>query len=291
MIIDFHTHTFPEKIAQSAIAKLSASADIKNYIAGTLTDLISSMQNNSIDYSVILPVVTRPEQEKNINRLAIETNEHFHDQGIISFGGIHPYNDDYKAILHFLSTHGVKGIKLHPVFQKTYFNDIQYKRIVSCAMDEDLIVVTHAGYDISYPGADFVTPAHVLPMIKELKPPKLVLAHMGGWNCWDEVYEKIAGLPVYLDTSFSLTPLRSPKSKAATINRYDDRSKRSERLQLKTDEFCKFVRKHGADRILFGSDSPWSDQGESLNILNNTGLAATDISKISGENARHLLSL
>lgn len=291
MIIDFHTHTFPEKIVQSTIAKLSASADIKNYIAGTLADLCSSMQNHGIDYSVLLPVVTNPAHEKKINRLTIETNEHFSESGIISFGGIHPDNEDYKNILKDLSKNGIKGIKLHPVFQKTYFNDIRYKKIIDYAMELDLIVVTHAGYDISYPGADFVTPSHILPIIKELHPKKLVLAHMGGWNCWDEVLDQIAGCDVYLDTSFSMTPLRSPKSKAATLSKSDSADIKTSRLQLGIGEFQKIVKKHGIDRILFGSDSPWADQGECIRILKNTGLSDLELSKILGENAGRLLNL
>lgn len=287
MIIDFHTHIFPERLAQSTIARLSDSADIKNYVEGTLSDLKSSMEHAQIDYSIILPVVTKPQQEKTINRVAIETNERFEKNGILSFGGIHPENEDYKDILRFLANNGVKGIKLHPVFQKTYFNDIRYKRILACAMEHDLIVVTHAGYDISYPGADFVTPAHILPIMKELKPQKLVLAHMGGWNCWDEVLSSIAGGDVYLDTSFSLTPLRSPASKKTPLSR----NQKTARLQLGIGQFVNLVKKHGSDRILFGSDSPWSDQTECIDILKNTGLSDTDLAKIMGINAKNLLNL
>lgn len=272
MIIDFHTHTFPEKLAQSAIAKLSASAHITNYLEGTLKDLISSMENTHIDYSVLLPVVTKPQQEKNINRVAVETNEHFENNGIISFGGIHPDNEDYKEILRFLANHGVKGIKLHPVFQKTYFNDIRYKRIISCAMENDLIVVTHAGYDISYPGADFVTPSHILPILTELAPKKLVLAHMGGWDCWDEVLDRIAGRDVYLDTSLSY-------------------NQKTARLQLGIGQFTDFVKKHGSDRILFGTDSPWSDQSDCIRIMKKMGLSETAYSNIMANNAKRLLNL
>lgn len=314
MKIDFHTHTFPEKLAQSTIAKLSASADIKNYVEGTLADLQASMQDNDISCSVILPVATKPEQEKTVNRVALETNRRTKETGILSFGAIHPDNEDYKEILRYLKSNGVKGIKLHPVFQKTYFNDIRYKRIMDCAAELDLIIVTHAGFDISFPGADFVTPKHILPVIKELHPPKLVLAHMGGWDCWDEVLEMIAGCDVYLDTSFSLTPLRSPKSKATTLVKYDTPNflsgkyeteaesggrpnpgqpepQKTARLQLSIDQFLKIVQKHGAGRILFGSDSPWSDQAESIRMLKNSGLSEDELSLILGKNAAKLLGI
>lgn len=279
MIIDFHTHTFPEKMAPATIAKLSASANVKNYVAGTVADLQTSTKKAGIDYSVIQPVVTNPRHEPTVNRVAIEINEQYENTGILSFGGIHPENENYKEILHSLKNNGIKGIKLHPVFQETYFDDIRYKRIIDCAMELDLVVLSHAGFDISFPGQDYVTPKQILPVIKELAPHKLVLAHMGSWNFWDEVLSDIAGADVYFDTSFSLSPLRSPKDGTTT------------KQKLSVEQFRELVRKHGANRILFGSDSPWSDQGESIEIFKSTGLSQDELDLLLGENARELLKL
>lgn len=280
MIIDFHTHTFPDSIAANAIEKLSHSANIINYTKGTYADLSQSMKETGINYSVILPVATKAGQEKSINHSALNINENFEQTGILSFGTIHPEDDDYKNILRFLSDNGIKGIKLHPVFQKTYFDDIRYKRIIDYAMERNLIVVTHAGFDISFPKADFVTPSHIIPILKELKPSKLVLAHMGGWDCWDEVLDEIAGYPVYFDTSFSLNPLRAQNKKEET-----------NRPVLHTEQFLKIIKKHGADKILFGSDSPWSCQKESVELLKNTGLKEDEQDQILGQNAKILLQL
>ena len=155
MIIDFHTHTFPEELAGRAIGKLAASSRAKNYLDGTAGALRASMKEAGVDYSVLLPVVTRTGQQEDINRAAIETNRHSGETGLISFGGIHPENEDYREILRFLAGNGVKGIKIHPVFQRVPIDDIRYLRIIECADENDMVVITHAGYDIGFPGEDF----------------------------------------------------------------------------------------------------------------------------------------
>ena len=204
MIIDFHTHTFPEALAERAVSSLAKSARAKNYLNGTMDSLRNSMKDAGVDYSILLPVVTKPTQQREINRLAMEINTHSQETGLISFGGIHPDNEDYRQILRHFAGNGMKGIKLNPIFQKTYLDDIRYLRIIDCACENDLIVLVHAGYDISYPQRAYASAPHIIAVLDQLKPRKLVLAHMGGWLCWRESEENIIGRNVWLDTSFSL---------------------------------------------------------------------------------------
>ena len=111
MIIDFHTHTFPPKIAAAALDKLSDNSGSRSYSNGMIDGLQDSIKKSGIDMAVVLPVATSPSQYETINRVAIETNEHTDETGILSFGGIHPDNDNYKDILSSLKNNGVKGIK------------------------------------------------------------------------------------------------------------------------------------------------------------------------------------
>ena len=282
MIIDFHTHTFPEQIAKRAIAKLSGSAHIKSYSDGTLEDLKRSMKAAGIDYAVLLPVVTKPAQEKDINLLAVETNDCFRDTGILSFGGIHPDNENYREIIKNLAAHGIPGIKLHPVFQQTNFDDIRYLRIMECACENDMIILIHAGYDASFPGADFATPCRIRSVYDQLHPNKLVLAHMGGWCCWSEAEEMLAGCDVYLDTAFTLSPLRS--------NAEDDTAG-EHHAPLSREQFLRMVRNFRTDHILFGTDSPWSDMVESIELIRESGLKPAEQEAVLGGNAAKLLNL
>ena len=281
MIIDFHTHTFPDKIVKRAIAKLSESAHIKHYLNGTFDDLMSSMHTAGIDYAVLLPVVTNPAHQEEINRTAILTNNRFQETGILSFGGIHPDNENYREILRNLAAKKIRGVKLHPVFQKTFFDDIRYLRIIECACENDLIILTHAGFDASFPDQTQVTPDRIRNVLKQIRPKKLVLAHMGGWNCWDQAEELLSPYDIFLDTAFSMNPLRSGDSQ---IN--DELYK-----PLGNMQFLRMVKTFGANRILFGSDSPWTELKESLSYICNSGLSASQLQDILGNNAAKLLEI
>lgn len=282
MIIDFHTHTFPEKIAADAVKKLSVSGNIKNYTNGLAESLIESMHDSGIDYSIILPVATNPRQCNTINHVAAIINATSDKSGLISFGGIHPDCANYREILLNIKSDGIKGIKIHPVYQQVDIDDIRFKRIIDYACSLGLIIVTHAGFDVSFPQVSNVIPSKIHNVIEEIHPEKFVLAHMGGWGCYDDVIGMIAGQDVYLDTSFSIIPIINAENTA--LSPHNNR-------QLTNEMFVNLVRQHGADKILFGSDSPWASQSETLNNLKLSGLSDNELKLITGVNAQGLLGI
>lgn len=299
-IIDFHVHTFPEKIAKKALSSLSEKSGTKYYTDGTLAGLRASMTASGTAVSVILPVATSGAQCRTINETACRINERFPETGILSFGGIHPENDNYREILRELKNHGVKGIKLHPVYQNADFDSAECMRIVECACENDLIIVVHAGFDVGFPGRDQVTPGRILHVMEKLRPEKLVLAHMGGWCCWDEVEEMLAGTAAYFDTAFSLTPIRDrdedtspfvvdPDAAGTALTDPSINRERTRKEQLSLSQFRRLVEKHGSDRILFGSDSPWSSQAETISFVRESGLSGEALQAIFYDNARKLL--
>ena len=201
MIIDIHTHTFPDKLAATTIPKLELMSHTKSYVDGTNGGLMASMAKAGVNYSVVLPVATSPKQVVHINDSSARINEQFEQTGIFSFGCIHPDYDDYRAELARVKDLGLKGIKLHPVYQDVNFDDIRTLRILDRAAELGLIVLTHSGLDVGFPGRVRVTPAMVQHAVKEVGPLTLILAHMGGWRNWDEAEQLLADAPVYLDTS------------------------------------------------------------------------------------------
>ena len=59
MLIDFHTHAFPEKIAERAIEKLSfASGGLTPHTNGTFFDLKQLFKASKIDKAVVLSIAT-----------------------------------------------------------------------------------------------------------------------------------------------------------------------------------------------------------------------------------------
>lgn len=270
MVIDFHTHVFPERMAAATVAHLEKESGLKAATNGTLDELITSMDESGVDCSIIVPVVTSPRQFSGINRFAQEINEEYGElqksglPRLISFGGIHPDSEDYREQMKTLKSMGFAGIKLHPDYQGVNFDDIRYKRIVAMAGELDMIVLVHAGIDIGIPEPVRCTPAMSARLIKDTQPDKLVLAHLGGWEMWDEVEELLVGSKAFLDTAF--------------IQRYIDR-----------EQFCRIVTNHGSDRILFATDSPWSEQKEAVEWLRSSDLSAEVKDAIFYENAVKLL--
>ncbi len=261
-MIDFHTHMFPEKIAGKTLAFLSGRCGIAPFTDGTPHGLKDSTEEAGLDFSVALPVVTNPGQFDSINRFA----EPYREGKILSFGGIHPENEDYKDKLQELKNRGFRGIKLHPDYQETFFNDIRYKRIISYASELGLIISVHAGFDPGYPDCVHCTPAMAREVLDEVKPEKLVLAHMGGFLRWDEVEQELVGRDVWFDT-------------AVVFGKIPD------------DQFIRICRNHGMDRILFATDSPWSGQKESVGYFRKMDLSDDEKRQILSENAKKLLTL
>ena len=281
MIIDFHTHTFPDSIAARAVDSLSKEAHIIAHTDGTVSGLINSMDKGGIDMSVLLPVATNSGQVEGINDKAFRINEKYHDR-LITFGCIHPEYSRYKEELRRLKNEGIKGIKIHPVYQKTDIDSKPFLDIIYAACENDLIVITHAGLDIGFPGVVNCSPKMCRNVINNIGEFKFVLAHMGGWRNWDEVPLYLEDTTAYLDTSFS-----SGRIQALSDGYWDDKDK----AMLDKEGFKKLVNAFGSNRILFGSDSPWSSQKEAAEYIRSLGLSDEDLDNIMYSNTAKLLDI
>lgn len=262
MIIDFHTHMFPDKIAKGTIEFLQNVCQIRPFTDGTYQGLLESTEEAGIDISVALPAVTKVSQIESVNRFAAK----YLEGSVISFGGIHPASINYKEQLREIKSMGMKGIKLHPDYQDMYFNDICFKRLISYASELGFIIVVHAGVDPKCPEDVHCTPQMACEVLKEVEPEKMILAHMGGNELWDDVEDYLVGQDVYFDTGVVLD--RMPE-----------------------EQFVRIVRNHGADKILFATDSPWGGQKEFVEILSNMPLTEEEKEMIFSKNACKLLNL
>ena len=280
-VIDFHTHTFPDTIAERALNQLSKDSASKPFTGGTRAELTNSMKEAGVDLSVVLPVATNPEKVAHINVVGAEQNIEVNETGLLSFAGIHPAAGDYRALLDMAKKLGFKGIKLHPDYYRIPFNDIRTKRIIEYACELDLVVVTHAGTDIGLYPPVFCTVDSIVDVLDDVRPTKLVAAHMGGWNNWDEVLDKLVGKNVWVDTAFSIgeIPWLTPESK-----KYDFR-------MMSEPEFIQLVYALGVNRVLFATDSPWADQKDYVNRISSIPFTEEEKRKIFAENAKELLGI
>ena len=282
MIIDFHTHTFPDKIAGSVIGKLQQLSRSRPFTDATNDGLRRSMEQAGIDLSILLPVMTNAGQVHKLNDLAARINERWQETGLLSFGGMHPDVENYKEALNHVTELGLKGIKIHHAYQGADFDDIRYLRIIDKASELGLIVLTHAGWDIGIPGHNYCDTKHIQRVMREVGPDRLVLAHMGGWQDWKAVGEELAGLPLYFDASFSTGDIVPAPGTTRTPE---------ESHNMNREQFIHLVRKLGTDRILFATDCPWSDQAESLRFVRSCGFSQQELADILGNNAQKLLDI
>lgn len=262
MVIDFHVHCFDDEIAGKAIAALSEAGKIPPRTDGTLTGIRQSMKKAGIGKSVIMNIATKPRQVVKINRWAMSIAS----DDIISFGTVHPGFENWENELEIVHKAGLKGIKLHPDYQEFYVDSPEVFPIYEKASELGLVVLFHAGLDIGLQPPYHCTPRRMRNVVRAVPGARLVAAHMGGYDYWDEVERCLAGENLYFDTSYSLH-------------------------KMSRGQFLRIAAKHGFDKILFGTDSPWRDQSEEVKRLLGIKLPQDAINAILGGNAARLLGL
>jgi hypothetical protein len=260
-IIDFHTHIFPDAIAQRAIAVLTENAHgVAPHTNGTLSGLRTSMRANGVTQSVLLPIATKVSQVSTINASCAGLLS----ADCIPFGTLHPDTTNVEEELAKLTSLNVKGIKLHPEYQAFYIDNPRFFPMYEALSAEGFIVVFHAGKDPGPFTCDHALPPAFAIVHRNFPKLKMVAAHMGGWMVWNDVEKHILDLPIFFDT--------------AALREF-----------LPAADFMRMVRKHGVERVLFGTDSPWYDQGEDLKWLDSMKLTSDEKEMILYKNAEQLL--
>ncbi len=263
MLIDFHTHAFPDKIAERAIDTLSfASGGLMPQTKGTVDSLKEEMKKDGVDISVVLGIATNPKQQTNVNNFAAEMNK---DDSIIAFGSLHPDAPDALCELERIKDMGLKGVKFHPEYQSFFVDDEKMKPIYKKVSELGLVTIFHAGLDYGYNEPYHCMPENLERALKWFDAP-VVAAHWGGAGCAKKVIKHLAGKDVWFDLSFGYGNM--PKSFAQEI-----------------------VDKHTPDRMLFGSDMPWHRPSWEKRLIETLDISENDKEKIYYKNAMKLLGL
>ena len=265
MIIDFHTHAFPEKIASRAIPELQAKINLPPQTDGTLVDLANKMPSWGIDISVICNIATNPRQQTNVNNFALATRAEY--PSLYALGSIHPDSENIEGELCRLSDGGIRGIKIHPDYMGHDITDKCFDKVFEICSAKDIFVITHAGFDVCSPDHIHATPAMLREVIDRYPGLKLIAAHFGGNMMFDEVLDKLCGCDIYIDTSL------------VYVENY------------KRDEIYAILKKHAPERILFGSDVPWCPPGENVKFIESFGLGDRINEMIFSKNAAELLGI
>lgn len=263
MLIDFHTHAFPDKLASRAVSSLShGSGGMVPQTDGTLPSLKAQMDRDGVDISVVHSIATNPRQQSNVNNFAIEINR---DDRIVAFGSIHPDAPDALEELERIAAAGLKGVKFHPEYQQFYADEERMKPVYRKISQLGLITLYHAGQDIGFPPPYHCLSEHLLGALKWLDCP-VVAAHWGGYCCSEMVLDRLCGENLWFDLSFGYGCIPKPTAQA-------------------------IIDRHGTDKLLFGSDMPWHRPEWELRLLNSLDISQADKEKIFFRNAVKLLKL
>ena len=267
MILDFHTHCFPDALAPKAMDALIQNGSSMNLIPntdGTAGGLINCMHRAGIDRAVVCNIATNAHQMHKVNDFAMDSLHRYPE--LIPLGSLHPHAEGLEDELTRLTTAGIYGIKLHPDYVHIDFDAPDFHPIFALCEANGVCIVTHAGLDPISPEHLHCTPDMVRRVMDMFPRLKLVVAHVGGLHCEEETLSQLCGQNVFLDTS--LLTYRPEK----------------------TDIIREIFLSHHPDKLLFATDTPWTDTAKEIQAL-----AAMDIperlkEKIFSENAIALLS-
>lgn len=264
MIINAHTHIYPDKIAQTVDEKVLKQFGLL-YGSFKVSSLLDDMVQHGIDTCAIFCIAEKPKVVKPANDFIISLQD---NKKLVAFGTIHPDFEDYKREIERLRQHGVRGIKWSSEFQSFYSDEERMLRMYEL-MGEDMIAYFHAGEDIGEPlERAHTTPQRIARVLDMFPKLRVVAAHFGGLHMLDEVRKYLLGKELYLDTTWypSVT-------------------------ELNREEIVQLIKEHGSHRILFGTDFPTGETREQIEWVSKLPLSAEDKELIFYKNAKRLFGI
>lgn len=252
-IIDAHAHIFPNKIADRAVKSIGEFYDIPMGFNGTSEVLIQSGDEIEVEKYLVCSAATRPEQVASINDFLYEECQK-HSDKFIGFASLHPDMDNIEEEIERIIKRGFTGIKLHPDFQCFNIDDDKAMPIYRLA-EGRLPILFHTGDD----RYEYSRPSRLARVCEKFPRLKVIAAHFGGYQCWDEAMEAYNSKNIYMDTSSTM-------------------------FVLEKEKCIKIIERFGVEQFFFGTDYPmWSHKDE-LDRLMSLGLSDKETRAILYDN-------
>jgi uncharacterized protein len=261
MIIDAHAHVWPDSIAPRILATRPSGLDPRH--DGTVNGLTRTMDDAGIDRALTLGIAAVPQHVARTNEFIGSVDR----TRFTPFGTIHPDLSNEENLRH-LHDNGIPGVKVHPLFQEITLGSPRVLDLMAALAEAGIVVLTHAGAGGDAAADARGAPQQLLLLAAAVPTLQLIACHYGGYHRLDEAEDVIVGTNVWLETSWppSLGLLDPARIRA-------------------------IIEKHGADRVVFGSDWPMTEPAAEIAAVRNLGLDADDEAGVLGGNLARLLKL
>jgi uncharacterized protein len=261
MIIDSHVHVWPDHVA--AVVVQSQPSGLRPMFDGTLAGVLRTLDECGIDRAMTLGVAAKASTVARTNEfIGSVPRDRLHP-----FGTVHPELSVDENLRH-LADNGIRGVKLHPLFQDLSFADPRVADIVGALADEGIVVIAHVGAGGEEASNERGAPRHLRALLDRFPTLQLIACHFGGFHRLDEAEQELVGSRAYLETSW-------PPTVAA----------------LDQDRIRAIIARHGTDRVVFGSDWPMANPAAEIAAIRALGLDAEAEAAILGDNLAHLLGV
>ena len=151
-IADIHAHIFPEKLAEKASHSIGSFYGVSIEREADMPRLCAEDKLAGITRCAVSNSATNASQVRNANTFLAEAVRG-HD-GYLAFGTIYPGMDGFEEELDRMLELGLRGVKIHPDFQKLAIDDERGIETYRAIARRDLPVLFHMGddrYDFSSP--------------------------------------------------------------------------------------------------------------------------------------------
>lgn len=261
LIVDAHTHVYPDKIAFRAVKGIGDFYDIPMVEDGTAHTLLKRMREAGVKHAVISSCATTPEQVSHINAFIASCVEDT-PRKFTGLGILHPLSKKMEEDVEQIVRLGLHGVKMHHDFQKFRVDDPRCMKIYEL-LSGRLPILLHTG-DKRY---DYTNPDRVEPVLKAFPKLQVIGAHLGGWSIWDKAVDRLAKYDnFFVDCSSTLYAVTPEKA-------------------------CEVIRHYGTERVMFGTDYPMWNASEEMERFERLGFTGRERDLILGENALRIYGI
>jgi Predicted metal-dependent hydrolase of the TIM-barrel fold len=265
-IIDAHTHTYPEVIAEKAAKNLGEFYDFTVQCHGTYADLENQAKQTGTVGMFLLSVATSPKQVEKINTTVAEnvTLSKLHGFETIGFAGMHQEYSNFGGELDRCLEMGLVGVKIHPDIQGVAIDEPALLPLYEKLEEQHMKLYFHMGDN--RPQYRYSEPRRLAKILDLFPGLDVIAAHFGGYRAWDEAKNYIWGRPhVWYDASSALWDMTAERAKELILG-------------------C------GVENVMYGTDYPVMRLDEYLELFMKIDLSETQRQAILYDNAKRFMS-